>query len=600
MKKRYGTAAWALTLLLVFGILVTCRGKVRAQEPGFPEERMGFQQLIGINLGQVEGEPQEEHCVPEYNRYQNSKWDAYSSNYFYNQLSFGQRQLYDAIYSVCMAYLTTGVDAFSYNEDTGFTGNVATPAGLSENDVKEVLMLVATNNPQFYFINEYYGYTSDYSYVQIGIYPEWVSGGVRAEATNRISTKIDSWIRIIQQESTPLAKEKKAHDLVVGNTEYEYANFDQSCAGVFLEGKAVCAGYAESFALLCNGVGIDTISVTSLEHEWNLVQMYGKWYNVDCTWDDNDEGSIQYLFFNVSDAKIAEGAHVVEDKWDRFQIPACSMNSWLNISGIYYEERDGGIRAGAVHEKNDPNTVFCWLVYDVNKGTWTTISDWQTSEWVNWRPKKGNYWLRVEAKTSESNESNYTIAYNSDENSAGQYVDIAGIYCVDGVEGIRAGAVHEKNDPNTVFRWLVYDVNKGTWTTISDWQISEWVTWRPKKGNYWLRVEAKTSEGNESNYTIAYNPGKNYAGQYVDITGIYCIDGTEGIHAGAVHEKNDPNTLFRWLVYDVNKGSWTIISDWQASEWVTWAPTKGNYWLRAEAMTEDGDTSDCTIAYNVY
>ncbi len=505
MKRGQRTAAWALTLLLVLGILVTGKGEAHAQEPELPKERTGYQQLIGIDLGQAEEQPQEEHRVPEYNRYQNTKWDTYSSNYFYNQLSSGQRQLYDAIYSACMAYLTTGADAVSFNGYTGFTGDIATPAGLSEGDVKEVLMLVATNNPQFYFINEYYGYTSDYSYVRIGMYPEWVFGGARAEATNRISAKIDSWIGIIQQESTPFEKEKKAHDLVVGNTEYEYSNYNQSCAGVFLEGKAVCAGYAESFALLCNAVGINTISVTSLDHEWNLVQMYGKWYNVDCTWDDGGNGNIYYSFFNVSDSDIADGSHVIEEVWDGFQIPTCSTSTWLNISGIYCEERDGGIRAGAVHEASTKEIVFRWLVYDVNKGTWTTISDWQADEWVTWTPNKGNYWLRVEAQTNEGNASSYTMAYNTDNNYAGQYVDITGIYCVEGAGGIRAGAVHEKNDPNTVFRWMVYDVNSGTWTTISDWQTSEWVTWTPARGNYWLRAEAKTGDGNASDYTIAYN-----------------------------------------------------------------------------------------------
>ena len=639
MKRGQKIVTWLLALVLMFNTLALGKIEVQAEEPEVqaeesaaqveesevqteesevqveepeaqvvePEtqveesevqaEKNGYHQLIGIDLGEPEEVAETAQEVPKYNRYQATKWDTYSSNYFVDQLSSAKRQLYNDIYNTCMAYLTTTSDAVSYDTDTGFTANIAVPAGLTESDLKQVICLVATNNPQFYFINEYYGYTSDYSIVRLGMYPEWVSGAARANATNQVSAKIDSWLAIIQQEGTPLAKEKKAHDLVVGNTKYETANYNQSCAGVFLEGKAVCAGYAETFELLCNGAGINTISVTSESHEWNLVQMYGRWYNVDCTWDDQDE-SIYYNYFNVSDATVNEGAHVIESVWSNFQIPTCSTSSWLNISGIYVEENANGIRAGAVHETSESDTQYRWLAYDVNKGTWETVSNWNKSEWVTWKPRKGNYWLRVEAKTGNGLESNYTVAYNPSKNYAGKYVDITGIYCVEKSNGIQAGAVHEKDDANTVFRWMVYDVNKGTWTVISNWQKSEWVTWKPKKGNYWLRVEAKTSDGNESNYTIAYNPTKSYISQYVDINGIYCVEGSDGIRAGAVHEKNDSNTKFRWLVYDVNKGTWTVISNWQKSEWVTWKPKKGNYWLRVEAKTSGGDESNYTVAYN--
>ena len=297
-----------------------------------------------------------------------------------------------------------------------------------------------------------------------------------------------------------------------------------------------------------------------------------------------------------AEARTAQGAQadwtiVYESKRDY-------TRHYVNIGGIYAEEGNSGIRAGAVHTKNDANTSFRWMVYDINKGTWTTISDWQKSEWVTWKPAKGNYWLRVEAKTSDGIESNHTIAYNPVRDYSRKYVELQGIFAQEETYGIRAGAVHVTNDPKAVYRWMVYDVNKGTWTTISDWQKSEWVTWTPAKGNYWLRAEAKTSDGRESNYTIAYNTQKNYSKYYVNISGIYAEEGDNGIRAGAVHTKNDANTSFRWMVYDINKGTWTTISDWQKSEWVTWKPAKGNYWLRVEAKTRDGIESDYTIAYN--
>lgn len=296
------------------------------------------------------------------------------------------------------------------------------------------------------------------------------------------------------------------------------------------------------------------------------------------------------------EAKTSEG---IEGNWTMvYESQRDYTRHYVDISGIYCLEDSNGIRAGAVHNTTDTGAKFRWMVYDVNKGNWTTISDWQKSEWVEWKPTKGNYWLRVEAKSSDGVESNYTIAYNPQKSYNGKYVEISGIYCVEESYGIRAGAVHETNDSAAQFRWMVYDVNKGTWTTISDWQKSEWVTWTPEKGNYWIRVEAKTSDGKEENYTIAYNPSRGYNYYYVNVQGIYCEENANGIRAGAVHETNDSTTEYRWMVYDINKGIWTTISDWKQTEWVNWKPELGNYWLRVEARTRDGGEGNYTIAYN--
>ena len=55
-----------------------------------------------------------------------------------------------------------------------------------------------------------------------------------------------------------------------------------------------------------NASGIDTVAITGSGHAWNKVHLYGKWYNVDSTWDDlgNISGD---TYFNKSDADIRTG-----------------------------------------------------------------------------------------------------------------------------------------------------------------------------------------------------------------------------------------------------------------------------------------------------
>jgi Uncharacterized protein involved in cytokinesis, contains TGc (transglutaminase/protease-like) domain len=64
--------------------------------------------------------------------------------------------------------------------------------------------------------------------------------------------------------------------------------------GVFIDGIAVCDGYAKAFEIMCRFDGIDAIKVTgdviqnnkTIGHAWNKVNLDGKWYNVDCTFGD--------------------------------------------------------------------------------------------------------------------------------------------------------------------------------------------------------------------------------------------------------------------------------------------------------------------------
>ena len=111
-----------------------------------------------------------------------------------------------------------------------------------------------------------------------------------------------------------------------------------------------------------------------------------------------------------------------------------------------------------------------------------------------------------------------------------------------------------------------------------------------------MRAEARNSAGTTKDYTMAYNVNKNY--ESLSLSGIYSIDQGNQIAAGVVYENAAESVEFRWLSYNIGTGEWSLISDWNASNWMTWKPSAGNYWLRAEARNSDGVAKDYTIAYN--
>ena len=98
------------------------------------------------------------------------------------------------------------------------------------------------------------------------------------------------------------------HDTIITNTEYidsDNRKSYQTLVSIFDEHKAVCAGYTYGFKLVMDRLGIKTISVrdvqnkdSEMNHIWNMVYLYEKWYNIDLTWDDVKYGDSEIIYNN--------------------------------------------------------------------------------------------------------------------------------------------------------------------------------------------------------------------------------------------------------------------------------------------------------------
>ncbi len=96
------------------------------------------------------------------------------------------------------------------------------------------------------------------------------------------------------------------HDWLIHNADYDYSYQYYYPSGVLLYGKGVCQSYALAYEMLLKLVGIDSVYVTGIanggSHGWNLVKIDGKWYHVDCTWDDPAPGKENHNYFCVPDS----------------------------------------------------------------------------------------------------------------------------------------------------------------------------------------------------------------------------------------------------------------------------------------------------------
>lgn len=93
-------------------------------------------------------------------------------------------------------------------------------------------------------------------------------------------------------------KIKAAHDELRACVTYDDSTetdiLSHTAYGALIKGKSVCEGYAKAYKLMLNAMNIKCNYVTSAVHAWNEVEYDGKWYMVDVTNDDTNNG---YCYF---------------------------------------------------------------------------------------------------------------------------------------------------------------------------------------------------------------------------------------------------------------------------------------------------------------
>ncbi len=175
-------------------------------------------------------------------------------------------------------------------------------------------------------------------------------------------------------------KEKIIHDYIIEKCDYvEKTGGDYSSIyGCLVKGSASCEGYAKAMKYLLDEVEIENYLVignttddngTSQGHAWNIVQIDGKYYHLDVTWDDPIENSVEnkYAYFNVTDEEIS----VTHDVEKRF-LGKCintEHNYYVNNS-IYFTSFDSTTRNAVVSElikqANRKNDIVSFRMSDEN------------------------------------------------------------------------------------------------------------------------------------------------------------------------------------------------------------------------------------------
>lgn len=192
---------------------------------------------------------------------------------------------------------------------------------LTQAQIRLTIKALTDDNPHIFWLSTTFGYLSsvEENYTAVQLYSRLEPEQLKTSVA-RLKVMTDEFLNSLEKGMTPYQLELFIHDFIIDKCEYDTTVMssddipsDKASAfdpyGVMVKGVAVCEGYARTFQMLCNSVGIDCVVVIGESegelHMWNAIILDGDYYYVDTTWDDKDENAFRYDYFNITTEQLS-------------------------------------------------------------------------------------------------------------------------------------------------------------------------------------------------------------------------------------------------------------------------------------------------------
>lgn len=242
----------------------------------------------------------------------------YKNDYGYRDLanrsnSEARKGFYANVERICNEYALSDT---SLTETTYFGEYVVSMVnysvyGLSANEAIETYVAYKYDNPQYFWLDNYVSYSLN-GYLYITSWQEYAQADVRKAYEELVMNKVAEYKNVASSYNTTYQKIKAIHDYIISEVDYAYDDngtpleevYAHNIIGVLDKTNkgAVCEGYAKTFSLMLNAIGVDNAYVVGYAagggHAWNVVKMPdGNYYNFDVTWDDGSTlGAFDFYF----------------------------------------------------------------------------------------------------------------------------------------------------------------------------------------------------------------------------------------------------------------------------------------------------------------
>lgn len=218
--------------------------------------------------------------------------------YYYNSLNDDQKQAYIMMHSMFENF--TKSRRFEVTRD----------------ELKDVFQAVLYDNSEFFWVDVNYTFVELKDSIEFS--PNYRFNKATAEYMNAVlDEKLEEIIKSADSFSSDYEKELYFNDYICNVTVYNEETFGKmgdTAYNSLINGEAICEGYSRAMQLLLDRVGINNYLVigdAKIEngteaHMWNVVEIGGKNYHLDVTWNDTGtENGTGYLYFNLNDEIIS-------------------------------------------------------------------------------------------------------------------------------------------------------------------------------------------------------------------------------------------------------------------------------------------------------
>jgi len=281
-----------------------------------------------------------------------SYWKSLSNDYYYKQMTSGEKKFYDRLDETCMAYLLNDEDI------PGECISVdCSDLGLTAEQVDKVQLMFTVSNPQYFFLEPKYKYND--KGIEINVYPDLVNGTKRASVKAEIKSCIDSYIKAASSATLPEEKEnivalkicKEISRDLDPDADKEY----YQCIYSAVQGTTKCKGFALFFGAVMNALGIECVTANSEPHAWNYVKLHGYWYCVDVT-NMNQEEMTSHGYYNHDGKDIGNAKYSAVDSRLKAYLPVPKYDEvGRNYTSRYFV--DNGVTYFIVCDMDDAKYV---------------------------------------------------------------------------------------------------------------------------------------------------------------------------------------------------------------------------------------------------
>ena len=305
------------------------------------------------------------------------------------------------LYKAPLEVAATEIEGAKFMEYVNKTYN------LDQNQAR-ALQALAYDHPEFYWIVGSKTYASVKTTEKTNNYGGTVKGEIEqviktlseVEASKGELDEINSAITAaVSDINKDLAGKTSTYDKVAAINKYLISKFDynedainsesnkveyqhaHTLLGAFVgtdrvaQGKVVCEGYAKAFKAIGDQMGINSVLVSGKgtnsqgkqeDHMWNYVEIGGKWYLVDVTWNDpiggNDKICTDFLLV------AGDGKHLANEG---------VLSSTEADLGMYFTYPT--VSTGAYKQANN-NADLTSIEYSVVEGKYIPVSNFKNDE----------------------------------------------------------------------------------------------------------------------------------------------------------------------------------------------------------------------------